>query len=340
MNFNNKESDQEILEKLREQSQKLLRLEKQIMQLEIDREKLKCSNEDLNDLLQSYLEEQKDWEWFFNNSLDMLCVASIEGYFVRVNPAFTKTLGYTESELLSQPFINFIHPEDIENTINELKNLGKGIDCISFENRYKDAKGNWRWLSWCCPAITEKNSKLFGIARDITMKKASEEQLLYKALHDPLTDLFNRSALEFELENAIARINRNPSIHLTLLMIDLDQFKSINDTHGHQVGDKVLKTVAERFKSVQRRNDFVCRLGGDEFVWMLESQQGANSNQLLTKLRNAISKPIKVNNREFQIRCSIGVAHCPEQASTPDKLLELADSAMYQEKFSQRRDSI
>lgn len=339
MKINPQESGFEVVERLQLQAKKLEQLEQQITQLQQERSKLKSSNCELNEKLNKYLEEKRDWEWFFENSLDMLCVAGMDGYFKRVNPAFSKTLGYSRDELLSRPFTDFVHPDDVERTANELQSLGDGDDSINFENRYKDAEGNWRWLSWCCPALTPQTSKLFAIARDITTKKENEAKLLYKAQHDPLTDLYNRAAFDFELEQALARIERNPELHLAILLLDLDGFKPINDQYGHQAGDQVLIEIAGRFKSMQRKNDLVCRLGGDEFIWMIEGSEPVDAAQLAVRLEQAIKQPIHLADQTIKVGCSIGIAHYPEQAQNAHQLLQLADSAMYQEKARNKQAS-
>jgi PAS domain S-box-containing protein len=114
---------------------------------------------------------------FSNVSLDMLCIASPDGYFKRVNPAFTRTLGYTDEELLSRPFIDFLHPDDIERTKKEFARLLAGNDVLNYEDRYRTKSGEWRWLSWSSPAPTANDSWIYAVARDVTEIKKAEQAL-------------------------------------------------------------------------------------------------------------------------------------------------------------------
>jgi PAS domain S-box-containing protein len=116
-------------------------------------------------------------EQIFHMAMDMICVAGTDGYFRRVNPAFTRTLGYSEHELVSRPFIEFIHPDDREATVAELSNLASGRDCIDFENRYCAKDGSYRWLAWRCPAVIEGTDVVYAIARDVTDRKRVEMEL-------------------------------------------------------------------------------------------------------------------------------------------------------------------
>jgi PAS domain S-box-containing protein len=116
-------------------------------------------------------------EQIFQMAMDMICVAGADGYFRRVNPAFTKTLGYSAEELVTRPFIEFVHPEDREATLAELASLVAGRDCIDFENRYCAKDGSYRWLAWRCPAVIEGTDVVYAIGRDVTDRKRVEMEL-------------------------------------------------------------------------------------------------------------------------------------------------------------------
>lgn len=116
-------------------------------------------------------------ELFFRLSLDLLCVAGTDTYFRRVNPAFVKTLGYSQSELLSISFIELIHPDDRDSTLQEIEKLRQGLDTVQFENRYRHKNGGWRRLSWTCPAPDDDGEFLYAVARDVSVERAAEEEL-------------------------------------------------------------------------------------------------------------------------------------------------------------------
>ena len=141
---------------------------------------------------------QLDVEAIFNNSIDLLCLAGLDGYFKRVNPAFMKTLGYTEEELLSKPFVEFVHPQDRKATLAEVEKLASGQDSIHFQNRYRCQDGTYKWLSWMCPAPKPGDEFLFAIARDLTELKETEE-----ALHRSETELRDKNAA---LQEILGRI--------------------------------------------------------------------------------------------------------------------------------------
>lgn len=119
----------------------------------------------------------EDFDFFFNGTTDLICIANLDGYFLKINPAFTNTLGYSESELITQKFINYVHPEDIDKTLNEMSSLSEGINTINFSNRYLRKDGTSIWLQWIS-TINIKTKIIFAIARDITEIKNTQEKLI------------------------------------------------------------------------------------------------------------------------------------------------------------------
>jgi len=122
-------------------------------------------------------QDREDYEQFFTLSMDPLCVAGSDGYLKRVNPAFTQTLGYSSSELLSRPFLDFVHPEDVARTLEEMKGLSAGRPSLHFENRYRCKDGSWKWLAWNTEPFNE-HGILYAVARDVTEKKNAEQAIL------------------------------------------------------------------------------------------------------------------------------------------------------------------
>lgn len=323
------ENDREIVEELREKAKRLELLEHELRELENERNELRQSADEMSEQLQELVGIRDEWEWFFENSLEMLCIAGMDGYFKRVNPTFCKTLGYSADDLLSRPFTEFVHPDDKENTEAELTALGNGVDSVSFENRYIDAEGNWRWMLWFCPAKPASGEKLYAIARDITERKRKEADILYKASHDTLTSLYNRAAFEERLADAMLRHKRKPSNRVSVCLVDLNGFKEVNDSYGHPAGDRVLTTIAKRLRKITRADEMVCRLGGDEFVYVLEGADEEALRILAKRIMDAVCEPIDLGIAVVEVGCSIGISTFPELAKDADTLLEQADAAMY-----------
>lgn len=175
-----------------------------------------------------------------------------------------------------------------------------------------------------------------AVFSDITDQKAAEALVQHQAHHDALTGLANRTLLGIHLDHALARARREKD-RLAVLFVDLDQFKPVNDQHGHAVGDRLLSQVAERMRGAIRESDMIARVGGDEFVIVIEGQR--NPDDLPTfaeKLIANISRPYNVDGRCLQVGCSIGIAHFPEHGESTAELLATADAAMYVSKASGR----
>lgn len=181
----------------------------------------------------------------------------------------------------------------------------------------------------------QQTSHYVALFSDITRQKDNEQQLRHIAHFDPLTGLPNRVLLADRLEQAIVRVRRS-GLPLALAYIDLDGFKSVNDVHGHDVGDQLLVTLAARMKDCLREGDTVARLGGDEFVAVLAdlSNQSA-AKDLIDRLLSVIAQPVKVDGVVVQVSGSIGISHYPQSDDVdPDQLLRQADQAMYQAKVA------
>lgn len=163
---------------------------------------------------------------------------------------------------------------------------------------------------------------------DITQIREAQQRIRHLATHDTLTGLLNRSALEDRLEHALALARRNQS-RVSVMFLDLDRFKNVNDTLGHQFGDMLLREVAARLQACAREADTVARLGGDEFVVMLEALDGLGTRRVAERILSAISAPFHIEGQELYLGVSIGIAVAPHDGDDPNTLLRKADAAMY-----------
>lgn len=254
-----------------------------------------------------------------------------------VTPEWKSKLKLDSIEDSPAAWLACIHPDDQDAVLTYFIECQKEPDSdhrIEFRLRTGDSEE--RWIA--CRAIAMKDDanrvvSLFGTHLDITDRKRNEKRIREEALHDPLTGLPNRALLT-EYSNHLLSAARRGHGTCALLFVDLDRFKPINDTYGHDAGDAVLIEVARRLRTCTRQEDVVARLGGDEFAILLaHTHTGHNQeNAIAQHLIDAVEKPIAFGREELHISPSIGMAYYPEQASDIESLLQKADTAMYQAK--------
>ena len=258
----------------------------------------------------------------FEMTSDLLATLSSDGRLTLINPAWEQALGWSAQELLSKPLIDFVHPDDVDQTlVCMLSAGGHEAELENFTNRIRHHDGEWRSLAWSGRCDGEV---WYLAARDVSERASLELQ----ALHDPLTKLPNRLLLMDRAHQALARLHRSKG-PIALLFIDLDGFKPVNDSFGHAAGDSVLKEAALRLLSVARDSDTVARVGGDEFVLLMEDVVSlADCVTLARRLVEAVSRPFDIANRQVQISGSVGIVVHPDHGRG-DKLVANADAAMY-----------
>jgi diguanylate cyclase (GGDEF)-like protein/PAS domain S-box-containing protein len=262
----------------------------------------------------------------FEMTSDLLATISLDGHFTLLNPAWAQVLGWTLEELQAKPIQEFIHPDDVEQTLALLlTGEHRPAHLENFTNRYRHLDGSWRWLLWSarCDGDT-----WYAAAKDVTDRMWLERQ----ALRDPLTRLPNRLLLMDRTRQALARLHRSKGI-VALLFIDLDRFKAVNDNFGHDVGDQLLISVSERLEEMMRDSDTVARLGGDEFVILAEEiETDAEALALAERVLETLSAAFLVSSVEVSMPASVGVSVSHHPDADPEALLREADVAMYRAK--------
>lgn len=271
----------------------------------------------------------------FDNTRDGIMITDRSGRIIDINRAFTRITGYAPSEVIGEsPSIlkSAVHPAEFYAALwSSLTALGhwRGEIC----NRRK--KGELFVQLMSISAIRNIRKELthyVAIYTDITALKESQQRLKYLAYHDALTQLPNRVLLADRINQALALAKRHDSM-LAVCFADLDEFKPVNDAHGHQVGDQLLIEVANRLSEAVREGDTVARLGGDEFALVLSDLQGPEeAEQILGRVRESLARPYSLDGIEACVTASIGYTLVPSDQSDPDSLLRHADQAMYQAK--------
>jgi diguanylate cyclase (GGDEF)-like protein/PAS domain S-box-containing protein len=399
-------------------------------------------------------EDERDQ--FFNESLDLLCIADFAGTLVQVNPAWTRCLGWSAEELYSRPWIDFVHPDDVAATVATGERLLAGEPVIDFRNRYRTRDGDWRWLSWttypdvaagrafavirditdsvanevqlrlaakvfevsrepmlvtdvgarilavnrafvelngyredeliganprliksdrldaefyarmwrqlgaegfwkgefynqrrdgtvypCLTTISAvrnaegRTTHYIGVGQDVSVRKEAEAAIERLAYFDSLTGLPNRLLLKDRAQQMIAGANRGQN-EAAVVMLDLDHFKTVNDSLGHEVGDRLLQEIALRLRATLRETDTVARLGGDEFVLLLGDTGADGAARTAGKVLNSLIRPLTIDGHTLHVSASLGVSLFPRDSSDFDILLRCADAALFRAKAEGR----
>jgi diguanylate cyclase (GGDEF)-like protein/PAS domain S-box-containing protein len=264
-----------------------------------------------------------------------MALVALDGTFMEVNHALCRLVGYDEADLLGLTFQQITHLEDLESDLDNLAMLTRGaVDHYTMEKRYLTRDGEVVWVRLAVSmARDEADAPAHYIAQvqDITAERAAHAKLEHQALHDPLTGLANRDLLMDRLAHALARSSRSGQ-RTVVMFCDLDRFKAVNDSMGHEAGDAVLVTVADRLRAAVRPGDTVARLGGDEFVVVAEGVSAVeDQSALAARVQAVLDQPIQLGGREVRSGASIGVAVAGPEADARSVLRE-ADAAMYRAK--------
>lgn len=289
--------------------------------------------------MQNELEKTKiDLESIFNN-IDV-CVWSTDfehEVVYQISYACEKIYGYSQEEFTRNPNLwkEVIHPDDIDYVEKLQYKLAAERQTLKLEYRIIDANGNIKWVSnYTTPIFNEAGEliKLNGVVVDIHQRRLAEEKLEFMAYHDELTDLPNRRLFEQLLKQSILNAKEN-NTQVAILYFDLDEFKWINDTLGHTVGDKVLSIVAKRLKDSLEKENIVSRLGGDEFVILLQNIKDIKQVEIeAQKVIDTILTPIYLGERSYVLTASIGISIFPYHTTETEKLIIYADQALNEAK--------
>jgi len=265
-----------------------------------------------------------------------MILVSRKGRILRANRAFGEIVGRHQGELTGLSVQELTHPDDREVSSTWTKRLlAAEVSNYQLEKRYLHADGRAVWASLHASFVRDPDGNpLYAIGQieDITERRAMSALMAHAAIHDPLTDLPNRVLFTDRLELALARSLRS-SRHVAVVFLDLDHFKLINDSMGHDRGDQLLRAVAERIRTSVRPGDTVARFGGDEFTILFEDvADAAGAREAADRTLTALSQPFELDEGEVFVSASVGVALSTTGRDTPALLLRNADAAMYRAK--------
>lgn len=282
-------------------------------------------------------ESEERFRSAFNYAPIGIALVAPSGSWLKVNRALSEILGYSEEEFFSADFQSMVHPEDLGETLVKFHELlSHKIPACQMERRCVHKSGKTIWTAWSISTASDSNAaqpNLIFQIQDITDKRRAEEKLQYDATHDALTGLPNRKYFMMRLEKAIEKAHENPNNKVSLLFIDLDRFKFVNDSLGHQTGDELLIKISERLRDCLRPKDLVARLGGDEFIILVEgNHQTQEVVRIAERIHEKFGLPFDLSGHEIYSSASIGILNISENHKTPEDLMRDADTAMYQAK--------
>ncbi|SHN27854.1 sensor domain-containing protein [Gracilibacillus kekensis] len=276
-------------------------------------------------------ESEQRYRSIYENNIDAVLSFDLNGCFSYINKATEQLMGYTAKELIGTPFLPHIIPEERKRTAEEYAKVEQGI-AVQYETCMLNKQQEFVYLHvTVIPIIVD--GKLTGVhclGKDITEKKKFEEKLNYMAYHDYLTALPNQHYFHHKLKELME--TEHSLEPFSIFFLDLDRFKSINDSLGHEYGDKLLKKVAERLQWYTPGNATVFRYGGDEFIVLLQQTTLSKTTEVADQLMTSLSQPYDLEGIDIVTTPSIGISVYPQDAQDSKTLIKKADNAMYHAK--------
>jgi diguanylate cyclase (GGDEF)-like protein/PAS domain S-box-containing protein len=268
------------------------------------------------------------------HSSDVISIVDVGFTVAYQSPSARTVLGYADGELSGRVLLDLVHPDDRVQLLAAHAGLMNGADSMSTTVRVRAADNKWRHVESVHTDMRHDDS-VAGIvitSRDVSERVALTEQLRHSALHDELTGLANRVLFTDRVEHALSK-RADTGAPPAVVFLDLDDFKTVNDTMGHQAGDELLVEIGRRLSGAIRATDTVARFGGDEFAILIEGVDLATCTTMLQRLQDALRLPFQLRGRELTMHASLGLAR-GDLAADAGSLLAHADLAMYEAKAS------
>lgn len=285
-------------------------------------------------------ESERRFRLAFENNMAPMTFTDLDDRIIAVNNAFCEMVGYSREELLGHDSSLFTYHDDVSITKENFRRVTSGeSDQMRYTKRYQCKDGRVITSEISSSAARDANGKILYFVfseRDITEEETLTAQLSHQAFHDPLTGLANRALFNDRLAQAHARMLRRDDF-AAVLLLDLDDFKGVNDTHGHLIGDQLLVGIARRLELVARSSDTLCRFGGDEFLYLAEGlSSSAEAEAVAKRLLDALALPFVFGEVQVEQRASIGVVVWNAASAEDSEFVRDADVALYEAKAKHR----
>nr|WP_223155094.1 PAS domain S-box protein [Alkalibacillus aidingensis] len=267
------------------------------------------------------------------SSHDLITLVDHQGYITYASPSYKYILGHPPEHYVGQSLLHNLHEEDFDRVLDAFTYSKEYGQPISLEFRQKHREEGWLWFELQAkPIYDDHGIQMVVVTRDISERKKYEEQLKLFAYHDPLTELPNRRLFKTYLIDHL-KDYQNKGLNFAVMMLDIDNFKSINDDLGHDMGDEVIKEFGKRIKASLRDSDVVARIGGDEFVVLLSNiTSKQDAIEIIHRIQKVLENDWIFSGQKVYVTTSIGVAMPDSQSVTEDQLFKIADNALYQAK--------
>jgi diguanylate cyclase (GGDEF)-like protein/PAS domain S-box-containing protein len=276
----------------------------------------------------------------FDHTNDAVFISDIEMIIRDVNSEALRLLGYKREEIIGKPYSAFVAPEERVDLQTRMDQVRVGDKLPVYERTYIRKDGKPVTVEISAASIKNQDgapSHYQTISRDITDRKTAQKELYYRATHDDLTGLFNR-AMFIELVNRGVERSQRDKRQMAVLFIDLDNFKTVNDNHGHLIGDAVLQVCANRLTGLLRKSDVIARVGGDEFTVVIEPiEEKKYGHKIAKSIESSLGAPFDIEGKQIDISASVGIGFFPDDATDAEALLRKADQLMYAVKHNNKR---
>lgn len=282
-------------------------------------------------------ESKRHFELIAENASDLITLIDHRGKIIYVSPSYQRILGFNRTEYIGKEFLHNVHPNHQKQVYKKMREAVKHGKRFHVEFKQYSRQNHTIWCEARGTPIYDQNKKfkqIVVVTRDISKQKKYQEKLKYLALHDSLTGLPNRRLFQQHLKRHFNKFKESKT-PFSVMMLDIDHFKRVNDEMGHEVGDQVIEECGKRIKKAIGEENFAARLGGDEFAILLPKSSSLNYiSSMVKNIQKKIQKPWHTKNYTFSVTTSIGIAVVSSQDQDASSILKKADKALYEAKSS------